>query len=159
MSTQANAVAVKPNPNWVDVVHESLHEVCDMMLGMKVTKVDTLEVVPDVTAIVGLAGSLCGLFSIRCSRATAAKLAGKMLGTEVGEEDPEVLDALGEVCNMVAGSFKSKIPGAAELCLLSVPTTIDGADYRVHPLRGGQCYELFSQCDSAPVHIVLHVHQ
>jgi len=159
MSAQTSTIPVQPNAGWVDIVHESLHEVCDMMLGMKVTRSENQTVKADVTAIVGLAGSLCGLFSIRCSRATAAKLAGKMLGMEVGENDADVLDALGEVCNMVAGSFKSKVPGAAELCMLSVPTTIDGADYRIHPLRGGTCFELFSKCDEAPVQILLHVHQ
>ena len=45
---------------------------------------------------------------------------------------PEIWDALGEICNMVAGNFKNKIPGMGDGCMLSVPTVITGGDYNCH---------------------------
>ena len=157
MSTKAAFTVVKPNTEWAGHVQEALHEVFEMMLGMHAAPAEDVVIVPEMTAIVGLAGSLCGLFSIRCSRATAVKLATKMLGIEPDEKAGEVMDALGEVCNMVAGSFKSRIPLIADTCMLSVPTTISGEDYHVHPLRGGQRYEMFFQCEDCPMQIILQV--
>ena len=43
-------------------------------------------------------------------------------------------DAVGEICNMVAGNFKNKISGMGDGCMLSVPTVITGGDYSVHSM-------------------------
>jgi len=48
-------------------------------------------------------------------------MTSKMLGVALDKVGLEVADALGEVCNMVAGNFKNKIPGPAEGCMLSPP--------------------------------------
>jgi chemotaxis protein CheX len=157
MSSKAPFIVVKPSTEWAGYVQDALHEVFEMMLGMQSAPAEDVAIIPEITSIVGLAGSLCGLFSIRCSRATAVKLATRMLGIEPNEKAGEVMDALGEICNMVAGSFKSRIQGIADTCMLSVPTTISGEDYHVHPLRGGQRYEMFFQCEDCPMQIILHV--
>jgi chemotaxis protein CheX len=156
MSAQANLVVAKPASEWMAYVHDSLHEVFDMMLGMKVAPCEGSVPAPELTAIVGLAGSLCGLFIIRCSKETGHTLASKMLGTDDCCED-QVLDALGEICNMLAGSFKSRIPGIADTCMLSVPTSIAGEDYRVHALSGGKQFEILAQCEDDSLQIILHV--
>ena len=67
-------------------------------------------------------------------------MASKMLAVEAVHGSREVSDALGEVCNMVAGNFKNKIPGLGDGCMLSVPTVITGTDYN-----------LYSQADSPAV--------
>jgi len=82
--------------------------------------------------MVGLAGMLCGLVTVRCDERAAALMASKMLGIEVDKVGPEVSDALGEVCNMVAGNFKNKIAGLGDGCMLSPPSVITGGDYTVH---------------------------
>jgi chemotaxis protein CheX len=55
-----------------------------------------------------------------------------MLGKDVEEVGSEISDAIGEVCNMVAGNFKNKIPRLGDGCMLSPPSVIAGADYIVH---------------------------
>jgi chemotaxis protein CheX len=157
MNANVDSVAVKPASEWIKYVHDSLHEVFNMMLGMKVTPCDDTKLAPELTAIVGLAGSLCGLFSIRCSRETGVKLTQRMLNIDASDCEEEVMDALGELCNMLAGSFKARIPGVADTCMLSIPTTIAGADYLVHPLRGGQRFEMLVHCDDEFLQIILHV--
>ena len=128
-----------------------------MMLGMKVVPCEDTKLATELTAIVGLAGSLCGLFSIRCSKGTGAILTQKMLNIDASESETEVMDALGELGNMLAGSFKARIPGIADTCMLSIPTTITGADYQVHPLRGGQRFEMLVRCDDEFLQVILHV--
>lgn len=81
------------------------------------------------TAMVGMAGVLCGMTTIRCGDETASKLASRMLGGDAASNQSTVRDALGELCNMVAGNFNSKIRTLADHCMLSVPTGISDEDY------------------------------
>src|ERR1019366_7738325 len=82
-------------------------EVFEMMVGVPLGPSDqaTLPRVADYTAMTGLAGDLCGVLSFRCSNESAAQIAGRMLGTDEGASAECIRDALGEICNMVAGSF------------------------------------------------------
>ena len=59
-------------------------EVFEMMVGAPLGPSDqaTLPRVADYTAMIGLAGDLCGVLSFRCSHDSAAQIAGKMLGTD-----------------------------------------------------------------------------
>jgi len=43
-----------------------------------------------------------------------------------------VKDAIGEICNMLAGAWKGKVPGLSANCGLSVPAVISGRDYSLH---------------------------
>lgn len=97
---------------------------------------------PNLTAIVGLAGTFKGVVSIRCALPAAGRIAARMLGlapdTGAGNFDPSLeesaADAIGEICNMVAGTFKAKIFAglpSQDLCLLSVPSIIVGSDYHL----------------------------
>jgi chemotaxis protein CheX len=67
-------------------------------------------------------------------------------------------DAVGEMCNMVAGNFKNKLPNLADNCLLSVPTVIVGKDYKLRPRTGGKTIEVLLQFDGYPVAVTLNVH-
>ena len=78
----------------------------------------------DITAMVGLAGQLCGVLTVRCNSKSASRMASEMLGIEADPAGPEMWDAVGEVCNVTAGNFKNKITGLGDGCMLSVPTVI-----------------------------------
>jgi chemotaxis protein CheX len=120
---------------WIPLLDMATREVFELMLGCQLTvPTSEEEAKPEVTAMVGLAGQLCGVLSVRCNGTAAALMTSKMLGVELDEVGPEVSDALGEVCNMVAGNFKNKIAGLAEGCMLSPPTVITGSDYSLHSM-------------------------
>jgi len=121
---------------WVSVLELAAQEVFELMLGSQllVGSEPMADDGLDITAMVGLAGRLCGVLTIRCSSQTGIKMASKMLGVEREKAIPDLWDALGEVCNMIAGNFKNKIPGLGDGCMLSVPTVITGGDYRCHSL-------------------------
>ncbi len=88
-----------------------------------------------LTAMLGPAGSPCGVLSVRCRRETAAVLAGRMLGAASEELPPDqVCDVLGEICNMVAGSMKSRLSDAGAGCMMSIPSVVRGVDYEVRCL-------------------------
>jgi chemotaxis protein CheX len=105
-----------------------------------------------------LAGQLCGVLSVRCDGKAAALMTSKMLGVELDKVGPDVSDALGEVCNMVAGNFKNKIAGLAEGCLLSPPTVVTGSDYSLHSLAESPGLEISLLFERMPLVISLQIH-
>jgi chemotaxis protein CheX len=59
-------------------------------------------------------------------------MAASMAGMEFETVDDVVKDAMGEICNMLAGTWKSKVPDLSANCGLSVPAVITGSDYNLH---------------------------
>ena len=88
-------------------------EVFEMMVGTPLCSSDqvTLPLLADYTSMIGLAGDICGVLSFRCSNKSAGQIAGKMLGMEEVASAECIRDALGEICNMVAGAFKAQAHG------------------------------------------------
>lgn len=135
-------------------------EVFELMLGSPLTVPgDAIsEEKLDLTAMVGLAGQLCGVMTMRCSSKAAAQMASKMLGVDAATAGHEMWDAIGEVCNMVAGNFKNKIPGLGDGCMLSVPTVITGSDYGFHSLADNGEMHATLLFEASPVVFSLQVH-
>jgi chemotaxis protein CheX len=145
--------------NWIPLLDTAAKEVFELMLGCQLTAaVTTEEINMDVTAMVGLAGQLCGVLSVRCDQKAATLMTSKMLGVALDKVGREVADALGEVCNMVAGNFKNKIAGLAEGCLLSPPTVITGSDYNLHCMADSPAIEIRMLFESIPIAISLQIH-
>jgi chemotaxis protein CheX len=146
--------------SWLPTLQLAAQEVFGLMLGSAVDIAaepsDGLGL--EITAMVGLAGKLCGVLSLRCSAKSAARMASLMLGTDPAESSPETWDAIGEVCNMVAGNFKNKISGLGDGCMLSVPTVVSGQDYSLRSLAGDAIHStlLF---ESAPLVLSLELHE
>jgi chemotaxis protein CheX len=115
----------------------SVEEVFQLMLGVNCQR-DPALVNPDipepesVTSVVGFGGLLSGACVFNCGRTAALKIAGHMTGMEFDEIDDTVKDGIGEICNMLAGAWKGKVPELAANCGLSVPAVITGRDYKLH---------------------------
>jgi chemotaxis protein CheX len=60
------------------------------------------------------------------------KIASHMTGMEFEEVDDTVKDGIGELCNMLAGAWKGKVPDLSANCGLSIPAVITGRDYNLH---------------------------
>jgi chemotaxis protein CheX len=144
--------------NWIPLLEMAAREVFELMLGCHLTAPAIVEETSlEFTAMVGLAGQLCGLLSVRCQETAAALMTAKMLGVELDKVGPDLSDALGEVCNMVAGNFKNKIAGLAEGCMLSPPTVITGSDYSLHSLSEFPAIEVRLLFEGMPVVISLQI--
>jgi len=135
-------------------------EVFEMMVGTPLGPSDqaSLPHVADYTAMIGLAGDLCGVLSFRCSNDSAARIAGKMLGTEEEASAECIRDALGEICNMVAGSFKAHLSDVTAQCMLSVPTVVSGKDYQLYPLVDGLRIQVSKSFEGALIWMALDLH-
>lgn len=110
-----------------------VNEFCQMMLGTECQRDEELVHAEGemVTSVVGFAGALSGACLFRASYSAAIKLATLMIGDEFQEVDDTVKDAIGEICNIVAGGWKGKVAGLGANCGLSVPTVVTGRDYHL----------------------------
>ena len=112
----------------------TVEEVFQLMLGLTCRRV-TETIRPEtesVTAVVGFGGVLSGACVFRSGGKAALTIAAHMTGMEFDEIDDTVKDGVGEICNMLAGAWKGKVPELAANCGLSVPAVISGRDYHLH---------------------------
>jgi len=153
-------MADKKSPeNWLPLLELAIQEVFQIMLSSKLESGAGMELTsPEFTAMVGLAGQLCGLLTVCCSGKSAALIASKMLGVEPHNAKEQMWDAMGEVCNMVAGNFKNKLSGLGESCMLSVPTVITGANYSTHSLADSGGLQITVGFEGEPVSVSLEIH-
>jgi chemotaxis protein CheX len=112
----------------------AVEEVFQTMLGVRGhrARLPLVDEVERVTAVVGFGGLLSGACVFRCGGCAAREVAARMTGMPFAEVDATVKDAVGEICNMLAGSWKGKVPALAARCGLSVPAVITGCDYNLH---------------------------
>jgi|UPI00068D253D chemotaxis protein CheX len=132
-SASDNLVATVTN---MAILDQTVAEVLGLMMGVPVnvseTVVSPTNVPITLTAVIGLAGALSGAFTVVVNEAGAKQITACMMGIEVTTVDDTVLDGLGEIANILAGAWKSKIPALSAACLLSVPTVVTGTHYDIH---------------------------
>jgi len=88
---------------------------------------------PAQTAIIGFAGVISGLCEIRLSIPASIIVTSAMLGgIDATEQTEMICDAIGELCNLVAGGWKNRLPELSDSCSLTIPTVIEGELYKVH---------------------------
>lgn len=92
----------------------------------------------EVSGLIGLSGKCRGMVMVSMGSETAMGAAGAMLGARPVDLDGEVLDAIGEITNMIAGAAKTQL----EKYQLSIglPTVVCG---KVQAIRFPQ--------DSSPI--------
>jgi CheY-specific phosphatase CheX len=150
------AAPVAPLGGWAPVLEHAAREIFEVMLGLPLQRADAEPpIVADLTVMVGLSGKMRGVFGLHCTAQSACAMASTLLGAATDEFDERVLDAVGEVANMIAGSFKSKVPGVGEGCVLSVPTVISGADYHLHSVIRGEHVEISLTFSGSPLWLTL----
>lgn len=126
-----NSFEIVSSPKNLD---ESVDEVFRMMLGLDCERASQAMAAEheSVTSVVGFGGILSGACVFGCGASTAMKIAAAMTGMEFSSIDDTVKDGIGEICNMIAGAWKGKVPELSANCGLSVPAVISGHDYNLH---------------------------
>ncbi|MGA7696901.1 MAG: chemotaxis protein CheX [Candidatus Sulfotelmatobacter sp.] len=150
--------AALPRSAWSAILSDTAIEVFATMVGAKVTAPEggDFPVLAQVTGMIGVAGALRAVFSLRCSLLSATMIASQMLGVSPEEAAAQKCDAVGEICNIVAGYFKAKI-GLGDKCMLSVPTVLAGNDYKIHSRSEDDRLEFPLLYESEPVWIALEI--
>jgi chemotaxis protein CheX len=101
----------------------------DMKPGESFTEVHASDGAEGVMSFVGLAGRCTGAGSLRCDSQTACRLAGAFLMSEFDSVNGDVLDAIGELTNMIIGNLKTHLEDQMGPISLSIPTVIHGRNF------------------------------
>jgi chemotaxis protein CheX len=75
------------------------------LLSLKKSNAPTYE----ISGVIGLSGKATGAVVLSVSAQVAFKVVETMLGTHVNEINADVVDAVGELTNMIAGSAKTAL--------------------------------------------------
>ena len=112
---------------------DDVHEIFTTMVGVSISPCQAAEnqtkFTDSVSALVGFAGCYNGMIGLNTSKKLAMAFTGQMLGMEVTECDDDVIDALGEIVNMMGGSFKHHFVNDGHEVRLSTPSVITGDEY------------------------------
>src|ERR1039457_1315705 len=119
----------------INHLDEDVREIFSSMIGVDVaqSQITVMETKfkDSITAMVGFAGSYNGTISINAQQKVAIAIVSHMLGMEITECDDEVRDAIGEIANMIGGSFKHHFVNDGHEVRLSTPSVISGNEYTI----------------------------
>ena len=94
-----------------------------------------------ISGVIGMSGGAAGTVVINLSKEVALKAASTMLMDDIKEINDDVIDAVGELANMVAGQAKAEL---AEFDLsISLPNVVTGE-------RHGICFPSSAQPITVP---------
>jgi len=83
----------------------------------------------DISGIIGIAGDSKGVVVISFTAELAAEATSKLVGKQVEEDDPDIVDVVGELVNIVAGNAKK---GLEQYRLsISLPSIVRGPDHQI----------------------------
>lgn len=120
----------------------------DNLLNLPVQTDPTSHFYDCVSAMVGFVGTYNGLVSLHAPSTLAKRVTANMLGMEIEEVNDDVLDAMGEIANMLAGAFKMHISRGGTDTHLSIPSVINGKEYMISVLNNPETLTLrFSSDD------------
>ncbi|MGC4085809.1 MAG: chemotaxis protein CheX [Vicinamibacterales bacterium] len=118
-----------------DNLVSAAEEVFEMMIGQTIEPhPEQPRALPEawgtrVAASVSFAGHRSGLVCIHTSLPAANSIAGAMLGMDAESVNGEMPDAMGEVANLVAGSFRTKMAQHEPASAIAIPTVTVGSDF------------------------------
>ncbi|GBU26850.1 chemotaxis protein X [Treponema sp. R8-4-B8] len=84
----------------------------------------------DISAVIGLSGAVKGAVIVSMKADLAIKLTDILTGVGHTELDADVIDAIGEVNNIIAGNIKPKVPNGDRI-VISIPTIIRGKEHSI----------------------------
>lgn len=123
--------------DYINPVIGALEDAFSTMLNVTVKRtglglMENNQALYPVSGIIGVSGKAVGTIVLSVSTSVAIKSATAMLMLDVDkpEVDDEVLDAIGELTNMVTGGAKAKLE--AFKLSMSLPNVIMGDNCRLH---------------------------
>ncbi len=132
-------ITVEASARFEQNLDRAVEEVFSTMMGVSCAPAEAGASVGSehgtIAAVVGLAGAISGSLVLHSGGNAAMRIAERMMGMAPEGVDAMVRDAMGEVCNMVAGAWKGADPELTSACLLSTPTVVAGTSYELFGQR------------------------
>jgi chemotaxis protein CheX len=84
----------------------------------------------DISGIIGLSGQISGAVSISMKDIVAFKITKNLTGVEHNSFDIDVIDAIGEIINIIAGNIKKDFEESFRTAI-SLPSIVQGKGHRI----------------------------
>lgn len=129
-----------------------------------VTATDGAISAPQVVGTVGFLGEINGLIYLYFDSGFAAQCTEKMLDISLDEVegggDETVNDAIGELTNMIVGTFKNRLCDVGLPCKLTLPSILRGTNFRIEAIGSAQRYIYVFACAERKVVVdILMTHE
>ncbi|MGA1862418.1 chemotaxis protein CheX [Deferribacter thermophilus] len=131
---------------------ESTFSVFETMMGIKPSK-KTVELKKgdnpsyDISGIIGLTGQAIGSVVISFPESLALKVVSKFIGEEKSEIDDDVVDAVGELINMIAGGAKKIFTDKGLKFKISIPNVVTGKGHKIKRPSNVPCIAVIFEVD------------
>ena len=92
-----------------------------------------------VVGMIGFLGNIKGVIYIYVDEATSVAITSAFLGmdkAELKDNHETVNDALGELSNMISGTFKNQLCDKGYNCRLTIPSILRANNFTIEPLPG-----------------------
>lgn len=120
--------------SFINAFVRAIGNVFDTMVGVKIKvgkpsrRSDELAS-SEVSGVIGISGDVQGAVVLNFSDQMATTIASKFTGGQVAPQSPDLVDAIGELANMVAGGAKGEFGTGNSY--ISLPTVVLGKGHRV----------------------------
>lgn len=142
------------NENMVDAIVRSTNSGLQMAgLTPRTVGLSTLPArSQEVAVVIGLVGRRNGTVTLNLSQRAVLHLANRFVEGTHDQVNEHVLDAVGEITNIVAGRLKGELSDPSfGVSTISCPSIIIGADYHVYQFRGFQTVSVEFELEELPV--------
>jgi chemotaxis protein CheX len=85
----------------------------------------------DVSGIIGITGDAIGSLALSFSEKCICKIVSNMLGEEHHEVTRDILDAVGELTNMVSGASRTQLEKMGMAVYAAIPTVVHGQGHTI----------------------------
>ncbi|MDP6468811.1 MAG: chemotaxis protein CheX [Pirellulaceae bacterium] len=143
------------NLDYINPFLLATHNVFETMLQCELTRgelgiTDQFQSQHEVSGIIGLSGEKgSGTVVLSLARSVAVRATGMLLGIEKESIDEDVIDAIGELTNMVAGAAKSELESLS--MTLSLPMVVMGENLLVGFDKEVRPLVIPFECDWGPL--------
>ena len=86
----------------------------------------------DVSGIIGITGDAIGSLAISFSESCICSIVGRMLGEAFTEINHDVLDAVGELTNMISGVSRTHLEKKGMTVFAAIPSVVFGANHTIN---------------------------
>ena len=91
----------------------------------------------DVSAIIGITGAAQGSMALTFSESCICAIVQNLFGSPVNDVNDEVLDAVGELTNMICGDARRRLGEEGVSLQAGIPTIVSGKDHSLTHVHDG----------------------
>ena len=117
---------------------ENCFQMCDTKVRIVgITKIPTQLQSAAVTGMIGMSGKCTGFMTLNLPERVALLSVSGLLQDEFVKLNPQVIDGVGELTNIIAGGLKTKLYNTPwTIANITIPSVILGSNYQISYAKG-----------------------